>query len=77
VTEIARSGLAYMINSDCRHCGICAFMCPQGAIREAPNQFVVRRALCNGCGECVRYCPGRAIVPAVKDDPAAQTGGSA
>ncbi len=53
----------YMITSDCTHCGVCEFLCPLGAIREAPNQFVVRRHLCNGCGECVPYCPVRAIVP--------------
>ncbi len=64
MTKTARPGLTYMISSDCRHCGLCGFMCRQGAIREAPNQFVVRRALCNGCGECVPYCPMRAIVPA-------------
>ena len=52
-----------MITSDCTHCGVCEFLCPQGAIREAPNQFVVRRQACNGCGECVPYCPVRAIVP--------------
>lgn len=57
-------GDTYMISSDCMHCGVCEFMCPQSAIREAPNQFVVRRGLCNGCGECVPYCPVRAIVPA-------------
>jgi ferredoxin len=55
--------MRYLISSDCMHCGVCEFMCPQSAIRDAPNQFVVRRQLCNGCGECVPYCPVRAIVP--------------
>ena len=64
MTETARPGPAYMITSDCTNCGVCEFMCPQGAIREAPNQFVIRRQLCNGCGECTPYCPVRAIVPA-------------
>ncbi len=64
MTETARPGPAYMITSDCTHCGVCEFMCPQDAIREAPNQFVVRRQLCNGCGECVPCCPVRALVPA-------------
>lgn len=54
----------YMITNDCTRCGVCEYMCPQDAIREAPNQLVVRRQLCNGCGECVPYCPVRAIVPA-------------
>ncbi len=62
MTDARRPGATYMISSDCMNCGVCEFMCPQRAIREAPNQFVVRRALCNGCGDCVPYCPVRAIV---------------
>ncbi len=58
------SASLFMITSDCTHCGVCEFMCPLGAIKEAPNQFVVRRQVCDGCGECVAYCPVRAIVPA-------------
>ena len=54
----------FMITNDCTRCGVCEFMCPQDAIKEAPNQLVVRRQLCNGCAECVPYCPVRAIVPA-------------
>lgn len=54
----------YMITGDCTRCGVCEFMCPQEAISEARNQFVIRRHLCDGCGECVPYCPVRAIVPA-------------
>lgn len=61
--EAAGQGELFMITSDCTNCGVCEFMCPQDAIREAPNQFVVRRQQCNGCGECVPYCPVRAIVP--------------
>lgn len=63
MSEETRPGMIYMISSDCTHCGVCEFMCQQGAIREAPNQFVVRRQHCNGCGDCVPYCPVRAIVP--------------
>ena len=54
----------FMITSDCTRCGVCEYMCPQDAIKEAPNQFVIRRNLCDGCAECVPYCPVRAIVPA-------------
>jgi MinD superfamily P-loop ATPase len=43
-------------------CGVCEYMCPQGAIFEAKNQFVIAKGLCNGCGICVPYCPARAIV---------------
>lgn len=58
------SASLFMITSDCTRCGVCEFMCPLSAIKEAPNQFVVRRHVCDGCGECVAYCPVRAIVPA-------------
>lgn len=62
--------LKYMITGDCTRCGVCEYMCPQEAIKEAPNQLVIRRHSCNGCGECVPYCPVRAIVTA--DDFAAR-----
>jgi NAD-dependent dihydropyrimidine dehydrogenase PreA subunit len=44
-------------------CGVCEFMCPEGAIFEAKKQFVIRKDQCNDCGTCVPYCPARAIVP--------------
>lgn len=59
-----RTNGLYMITSDCTRCGVCEYMCPQEAIKEAPNQLVIRRHLCDGCAECVPYCPVRAIVPA-------------
>ena len=55
-----------MITNDCTNCSVCEYMCPQDAIKEAPNQFVIRRHLCDGCAECVPYCPVRAIVPAAE-----------
>jgi len=53
---------SYIISSDCMDCGVCEFMCPEGAIFEAKRQFVIRKDRCNGCGLCVPYCPARAIV---------------
>lgn len=44
------------------NCGVCEFMCPQAAIVQAPNQFIIDKRRCNGCGECVPYCLVRAIV---------------
>jgi len=44
-------------------CGVCEYMCPQGAIYEAKRQFIIQKQRCNGCGDCVPYCPARAIVP--------------
>lgn len=53
---------AYVISSDCMSCGVCEFMCPTGAIVQAPNQFIIKKELCDGCAECVPYCPAEAIV---------------
>lgn len=54
--------MAYIISTDCMDCGVCEFMCPEGAIFEAKRQFVIRKDLCNDCAACVPYCPARAIV---------------
>jgi ferredoxin len=54
--------MSYIISTDCMDCGVCEFMCPEGAIFEAKKQFVIRRDRCNDCGTCVPYCPARAIV---------------
>jgi NAD-dependent dihydropyrimidine dehydrogenase PreA subunit len=53
--------MAYIISADCMDCGVCEFMCPQDAIYEAKNQFVIRKERCDDCGTCVPYCPARAI----------------
>ncbi len=54
--------IGYIISTDCMDCGVCEYMCPEGAIFEAKSQFVIRKDCCNGCGICVPYCPARAIV---------------
>ena len=46
----------------CRDCGICAAICPEGAIRkiekEPPDyEYVVDENLCIGCGFCAGACP--------------------
>jgi NAD-dependent dihydropyrimidine dehydrogenase PreA subunit len=54
--------MAYIISTDCMDCGVCEYMCPEGAIFEAKRQFVIDKNKCNDCGVCVPYCPARAIV---------------
>jgi len=59
---MVEEGLTYIISSDCMNCGVCEFMCPTGAIVQAPNQFIVDKRRCDGCQACVPYCLVRAIV---------------
>jgi len=54
--------MAYIISTDCMDCGVCEYMCPEGAIFEAKRQFVIKKDKCDDCGVCVPYCPARAIV---------------
>ena len=46
--------------SKCTACGICANVCPFGAIRME-DIAVVDNNLCTGCGVCVNKCPLDAI----------------
>jgi heterodisulfide reductase subunit A len=49
----------------CTSCGICAKVCPFGAItvdKRAKTPALVTTAACAGCGTCVAECPQDAIV---------------
>jgi NADPH-dependent glutamate synthase beta subunit-like oxidoreductase/glutamate synthase domain-containing protein 3/NAD-dependent dihydropyrimidine dehydrogenase PreA subunit len=59
----------------CRDCGLCAAICPQGAISRrdlgAPEyEYVVDPELCIGCGFCAGACPC-GIWDLVENDPLA------
>ncbi|MFX0090373.1 MAG: 4Fe-4S binding protein [Candidatus Hodarchaeota archaeon] len=48
------------INTDlCTKCGICADLCPYGAIK-VDNLVQITDVLCEGCGTCVGSCPSGA-----------------
>lgn len=44
----------------CTGCGLCATVCPAGAIAAGPTAVVDPR-LCQGCGTCTEQCPQGAI----------------
>ncbi len=55
------------VNDACTACGVCASMCPTGALEfeidKEETQFLLRFSSknCTGCGICVDYCASEAI----------------
>src|SRR5512143_171836 len=56
---------AEVVSSECTSCGICAKVCPYGAITvdtSAKSPASVTEAACSGCGTCAAECPSNAIL---------------
>ncbi len=51
----------YVINDECVACGTCAEECPEDAIKEAGDVYVIDQDKCVECGACVEVCPTEAI----------------
>ncbi|MFC1948144.1 4Fe-4S binding protein [Chloroflexota bacterium] len=55
--------MAYKITDDCVQCGACYYECPEQAISEGENQYIIDPDVCTECGTCIEYgCPAWAIV---------------
>jgi ferredoxin len=64
--------MAYQISEDCVKCSACELECPNQAIREEENQYVIDP---NRCSECVgaypsSKCAEMCAVDAPQPDPA-------
>lgn len=53
--------MAHVISSECISCGACAAECPEKAIGEGDETYVIDPAICTDCGSCVSVCPVDAI----------------
>ena len=52
----------YKITDECLKCGSCAEECPNDAITEGEDIYVINPDLCLECGACADACPTEAIV---------------
>ena len=56
--------MAYKITEECIACGACEPECPEGAISEGDEIYIIDPNLCTDCGACAEVCPVDACVPA-------------
>jgi ferredoxin len=61
--------MATMITEECINCGVCESECPNQAIAEGEETFVIDPALCSECvgfhdtEQCAAVCPVDCCVP--------------
>ena len=53
--------MAYVISEKCTKCGTCVPVCPQEAISEGKERYVIDPEKCVDCGLCSDECPVEAI----------------
>ncbi len=54
--------MSYRIIEEGVACGACAEECPEGAILEGDDIFVIDQEKCTECGTCIEACPTEAII---------------
>ena len=56
--------MAHKITDECIMCGACEAECPENAISEGEDKYIIDPELCTDCGSCAEVCPVDACVPA-------------
>lgn len=56
--------MAHKITDECINCAACEAECPEEAISEGDEFYVIDPELCTDCASCVEVCPTEAIIPA-------------
>ena len=54
--------MPHRITDDCLACGACESECPESAISEGEDKYVIDPEKCTDCGTCAEVCPEGAIV---------------
>ena len=49
--------MAYVISDECVSCGTCEGECPNEAISQGDEHYVIDADACVDCGTCAEACP--------------------
>jgi len=50
-----------IVSEECITCGACATECPEDAISEGKDYYVIAADKCTDCGACADICPQECI----------------
>ena len=53
--------IAYILEDKCTNCGVCAQVCPLGAVEVHEGRYWINPYICEGCITCSINCPDQAI----------------
>jgi len=53
--------VAYILDDKCTQCGVCAEVCPYGAVEVRGGRHWINPWICEGCITCSAACPVKAI----------------
>jgi len=53
--------MTHTISEECISCGACVGECPEQAISEGDDKYLIDAALCTDCANCIQSCPVDAI----------------
>jgi len=54
--------MAHTLTDECVSCGACESECPNDAISEGADKYVIDADACTDCGACLESCPNDAIL---------------
>ncbi len=55
--------VSYRITEECIICGACLPECPEQAITEGADRYIIDPEKCSDCGNCAEVCPVGACLP--------------
>lgn len=68
IKSIKEQNMAFIITGDCIACGACQAVCPNNAVSEGDNIYIINPDLCSECvpvhetQQCAAVCPVNACI---------------